>query len=175
MQNYKEIDFGDDYLDDIEPVAQVIKSKKKFKLNKKYIALIIITIAVLAILVKSFSDYRLSGLAQNKIDSDKDIGLLLAKVGRHMLLPESTPNVFVIQDPELLLKDQSFFIGAEKGDRLIVYPESGKAIVYSVSKDLIINSGPVNFNGAAGATSSPQNLVDVKVEGAKTVSKVKTR
>ena len=79
-------------------------------------------------------------------ESIVEIDSILNKVSKHVILPEGKPSIFVVQDPDLLIKQQAFFKGVEKGDSLIVYPEIGKAIIYSNSRDIIVNVGPVTFD-----------------------------
>jgi hypothetical protein len=82
-----------------------------------------------------------------------------------MVLPEGKPAVFVVQDPELLISQQAFFKGAQKDDRLLVYPEAGKAIVYSPKRHMIINVGPVTFDPSKGSgTQTPPAPPAPKVE-----------
>jgi hypothetical protein len=82
---------------------------------------------------------------------------LIKKVQKLMILPDGqTPAVFVIQDPALLSSQQAFFAGSVKGDELLVYSQSGKAIIYSPSRNVIVNVGPVTFDKEkAGANGTP--------------------
>ncbi len=82
--------------------------------------------------------------AQKK--ADQEAVVLVEKVSKHMILPEGKPAIFVVSDPDMLAGQQAFFKGSEKGDSLLVYPEAGKAIVYSSKRDLIVNVGPVTFD-----------------------------
>ncbi|MCU0660002.1 MAG: hypothetical protein MUD00_00045 [Candidatus Pacebacteria bacterium] len=44
------------------------------------------------------------------------------------------------------LYSKHFFKGAQKGDKLVVFPTTGKAIIYSPERDIIVNVGPVTFD-----------------------------
>ncbi len=81
---------------------------------------------------------------------------LLSDLAEVIILPtEEGPSVFDIDDPVLLSQDQDFFVGSVKGDKLVVFPVAGKAIIYRPSKHLIINVGPVFFeNTGAGEQST---------------------
>jgi hypothetical protein len=72
-----------------------------------------------------------------------------------MALPEGSPTVFNIEDPEKLQGQQAFFKGSEKGDQLVVFSESAKAIIYSPSRNIIVNAGPVTFDSDPAAEASP--------------------
>lgn len=79
---------------------------------------------------------------------------LVKEVKKIIVLPESdVPAVFDIQDPVLLINQQAFFAGSEKGDKLLVYPQLGKAIIYSPKRKMIINVGPVTFDQAKSIQS----------------------
>lgn len=76
---------------------------------------------------------------------------LVKEVKKLMILPDTdVPAIFDVQDPTLLASQQAFFVGAEKGDKLLVYPQIGKAIIYSPSRHIIVNVGPVTFDQAKG-------------------------
>ncbi len=80
----------------------------------------------------------------------KENKALLDKVKGMMILPNEDPAIFIIQDPESLIKQQPFFVGSQKDDRLLLYPKAGKAIIYSPSRNIIVNVGPINFPTGAG-------------------------
>jgi hypothetical protein len=71
--------------------------------------------------------------------SDADI---VARAGKHILLPAGIPKVITIGEVEKLKSEQPFFANAVNGDKLLVYPS--KAIIYRVSSDLIIEVAEIN-------------------------------
>lgn len=73
---------------------------------------------------------------------EEEVSEILAAVSGHMLLPaEQNPVVATIVNAESLATEQAFYANAEDGDMLLVYQE--KAIIYSPTRDLIVNVGPV--------------------------------
>ncbi|MBU6370614.1 MAG: hypothetical protein KGH93_00520 [Patescibacteria group bacterium] len=79
---------------------------------------------------------------------------LIAKVGKLVILPsDEQPIVATINDAATLVKQQAFYTGAENGDVVIVYQKAAKAIVYSPSRNIIVNVGPV-FQQPAAQTST---------------------
>ncbi len=81
---------------------------------------------------------------------------LLAKIGRHMILPVGEePVVAVIKDKELLAKEQKFYQDAQNGDYLVVYPKAAKAIIYSPKRNVLVNVGPL-IGQAPTPTPEPQ-------------------
>lgn len=78
--------------------------------------------------------------------AQKEAKVTIESARELIILPEGEPSIFVVQDPDLLASQQAFFKGSVKGDQLLVYPESGKAVIYSPSRNIIVNSGPVTFD-----------------------------
>ncbi len=74
--------------------------------------------------------------------NEKATNELLEKVGKLIVLPnDQEPIVSTIQDIDELAKDQPFFKDAQNGDKVIVYKD--RAIIYSLTKNILINVGPV--------------------------------
>jgi hypothetical protein len=79
--------------------------------------------------------------------AQQELNDIVAAVGRLMILPaDETPTLATVSDPEKL-KDQPFFANAKRGDKVLVYPISRKAILYSPSLNKIIEVAPVNPGG----------------------------
>jgi hypothetical protein len=82
----------------------------------------------------------------------------LAQVGKHMLLPQGDePVVATVDDPGALIKQQAFFLGSVKGDVVLIFPKTQRAILYSPSRNKIVNAGPViagNQNKADTASTT---------------------
>ncbi|MCX6712282.1 MAG: hypothetical protein NT041_01155 [Candidatus Vogelbacteria bacterium] len=86
--------------------------------------------------------------------SEAQAKAILAKLAVHMVLPTGeVPQIGQIDDPVQAAKAQPFVAGAIKGDLLIVYVKAAKAIVYSPSRDLVVNVGPVSMNPEKPATA----------------------
>ena len=69
-----------------------------------------------------------------------DESAVLEQLSRHMLLPEEVPSIATIVDVDTLIADQSFYVGSQNGDQLILYPQSQRAIIYSPARDIIVNA-----------------------------------
>lgn len=121
------------------------KGSGKFKLGRKS-KIAILALIVLSLGVYAYSKYTSTDAYKAK-NAEKETVALVKDVGELMVLPaDENPAIFVVQDPSVLISQQLFFKGAEKGDKLMVYPKAGKAILYSTSKNMIINVGPVTFD-----------------------------
>jgi hypothetical protein len=80
--------------------------------------------------------------------NQQEVQRIVEKVNRLIVLPEDEqPVVATITDAESLSTQQDFFLGASNGDKVVIY--QSKAIIYSPSKDIIVNVGPVNIEGPA--------------------------
>jgi|SRR3989338_4062746 len=49
-----------------------------------------------------------------------------------------------VSDPEIL-RGQPFFAKAKKGDKVLIYPQSKKAVLYNPSIKKVIEIAPINF------------------------------
>ncbi len=83
--------------------------------------------------------------------SQNELQETITAVGKLMVLPiGETPTIATVSDPEKL-KGQPFFARAQKGDKVLVYTTSQKAILYSPSLNKIVEVAPVN-TGSSGAS-----------------------
>lgn len=74
----------------------------------------------------------------------KQVDELVAKVGRHIVLPEGEePAMAEIKDAEMLAKDQPFYKDARNGDKVLIYFKAQKAYIYDPVRDVLVNVGPV--------------------------------
>jgi hypothetical protein len=69
---------------------------------------------------------------------------MLAKLGNIMILPEGEePVVSTVTDAEGLKDGAPFYRNAKNGDKILIYAESGKIIIYREGENLIVNAGPI--------------------------------
>ena len=70
---------------------------------------------------------------------------LLASVSKLIVLPEGeAPTIATVTDPERL-KDQPFFANAKTGDKVLIYTNARKAILYSPDQNKIVEVAPINI------------------------------
>jgi hypothetical protein len=122
-------------------------------MNKKVIKNLIPVIAVVAILLAGYFYTQMYKLKKNpNVVAQAEVADLVSKIGELVLLPEGeTPTVATVSDPEAL-KDQTFFAQAVKGDKVLIYAQAKKAILYSVSMNKIIEVAPLNIGNAKSVT-----------------------
>lgn len=93
----------------------------------------------------------------------EDTAALLGKIKKHMVLPEEDPTIATITDAENLTQQQPFYVGSQNGDKLLIFPNAKKAIIYSEARDKLINVGPIYFNAPKTAEEST-NPVDTNTK-----------
>lgn len=70
--------------------------------------------------------------------AQKEIKAITGRIGKFMELPEGeVPTLATVSDREKL-NGQQFFLNAENGDKVLVYPKAKKAILYRPSSGKII-------------------------------------
>lgn len=127
--------------------------KKLFAgINK--LALILIGVTALALAAAVFFYAENMKLKENpQIASQKETQELVAKVSKLAVLPAGeTPTVATVSDPAAL-KDQAFFAQAQKGDKVLIYTNSKKAILYSVTLNRILDVAPLNIGSTRAAST----------------------
>ncbi len=107
-------------------------------------------VAVVAILGAGFLSYKLYAMKKSPtVAAQAEVASLVEKVGKLIVLPENeTPTIATVSDPDILSKE-AFFAQAEKGDKVLIYTTSQKAILFSVSKNKILSVAPLNLGDTA--------------------------
>lgn len=143
-----------------KPGLPLVKKLEK-KLKNPYLYIVPASIGILA--AGGFFMYSLFG-SQNQLPdllksaSEKVLGTeevkgssakqltndqLLAEVGELYLLPKEAAEVATVVDVEKLRKDEDFFDVAENGDKLLVFKEAKKVILYRPSEKKIVDVAPL--------------------------------
>lgn len=121
-----------------------------------------IYILVVAVLTSGTSAYYFYNEAVGlKKDPDKigreEIAKLIARVGNLIVLPEGeTPTIATVADPQKL-KDQAFFARAKTGDKVLIYTNAKKALLYDVENNKIVEVAPINIGTPAPKPEVPQD------------------
>lgn len=99
--------------------------------------------------------------------SDKDVKALVAKVGKHMVLPDETPQIVAIANADQLKIDQPFFRSSQNGDQLLVY--ANRVILYRPSTDQVVDIAQIRLSPTAlpvasvSATRTPSPTIKPEV------------
>ena len=123
------------------------------KLKQKFSSIIVPLIAIVAIVLSGYFYSQIRSLKKNpNVAAQQEVTDLVARVSRLIVLPtDETPTVATVSDPEAL-KDQAFFVNAQKGDKVLIYAQAKKAILYSVTLGKIIDVAPLNIGANKGVT-----------------------
>ena len=109
------------------------------------------------ILVSAYATYNVIvkypdnfGLLKGPSIIKKEEQALIAEISRTLNLPQDEePTIATVSEPEKLT-DQSFFKDSQTGDRVIIYQNSKKVILYRPSEKRVIEVGVVNINQQQG-------------------------
>lgn len=114
-------------------------------------------ITVLALVAAGYLYYQMTQLKKSpQATVAKETKEVVSKVSKLVALPtDEQPTIATVADPALL-KDQAFFAKAEKGDKVLIYTNAKKAILYSVKMNKVIDIAPLNIgNTPPPATATP--------------------
>lgn len=103
-------------------------------------------ITVAALLVAYYYYSEAGRLRENpQIVAQNEVAQVVTRVGELIILPESEqPTVATVTDPERL-REQPFFAKAKVGDRVLIYTNARKAILYDPEQHKIIEVAPLNI------------------------------
>lgn len=135
------------------------RRSSKRKLKKFLIALIIIVLAAGA----GYFAYKYNQanneakrLSDPKVAATQQVDNLVAQVGKLVELPSGqTPTVATVTDSKKLAS-QTFFKNAVNGDKVLIYTQAKRAVLYRPSTNKVIEIAPLNIgsNGQASGTSA---------------------
>ena len=104
------------------------------------------------------------GLSKGTQSTQEDVKKLLSEVGKLITLPNGEdPTVATVTDVEKV-KEQAFFKNAKNGDKVIIYTNAKKAILYRPSERRIIEVGAVNINQQPTEETTEEMEEDVETE-----------
>lgn len=95
---------------------------------------------------------ELSSLSDPKTSSSKQATELVNHISKYLVLPNETPTIATVNDVSKL-QGQQFFQNAQNGDKVLIFPKSGRALLYRPSTGKIIEYAPVNLNSGASNAS----------------------
>ena len=145
---------------------------KKKKLGLKTILRVVVILALMGFAGWSFFKYQKAQETVDKLSNPeaqqeaiaKEREDILAKVGKLMILPEDEePTVASVDDAEVLSQYQPFFRNASNGDKVILYVKSGKSIIYSPEKNIIVNVGTISVQGNNVTKLDTENPLTVEI------------
>lgn len=139
----------------VDNVGPTRRSKpSRFKIRKfGRVAKIIVALAILLLIAGGYvyQTKRINNLKkENSRLSDpqqaaqQEANRLKSDVAQLIELPNETPTIATVVDVEKL-KTQAFFANAQNGDRVLLFPQAKKAILYRPTTKKIIEVAPINI------------------------------
>lgn len=115
--------------------------------KSKVINIVIIFVTIIALSFGGYFYYKLNKFQNTPKDlKEKEASSLVEMISSHYLFPvNESPTIATVSDPEAL-KTGSPFIGAMKGDKVFIFSQTGKAILYRPSIDKIVEIVSVKNN-----------------------------
>ena len=115
---------------------------------RQNVLMIVAVVAVVALGSTFYFYSEYSALKNPDKSTQEETAKLIAQVGKLMVLPEGeVPTLAIVSDPEKL-KDQAFFTNAKKGDRVLIYTNARKAILYNPETNKIVEVAPINIGNS---------------------------
>ena len=131
--------------------VNVQKDRKSKKLGIGLAALALLAVIVVGALIYGYIDAksdvkRLSNPAEaSKLEKTE----LVVKTSQLIELPKNEePTIATVKDVSKL-QSQTFFKNAQNGDKVLIYTQAKRAILYRPSTDKVIESAPVNLGNSA--------------------------
>lgn len=134
--------------------------KRRFPFDKKYSKLVVILVVLVLVGAAGYfylQYQKTNSLLQNPNQaSQEETKNLINQVGKLIQLPTNeSPTIATVSDISKL-SDQQFFKNAVNGDKVLIYSQAQKAILYRPSINKIIEVAPVNIGRSASPNANPQ-------------------
>jgi hypothetical protein len=132
------------------------KPEQKGKSKKSRIAFAVLFIVALISLYQNFRFWnQLKGYNNPQVSTKDDVKKTLDQVGKLLVLPsDETPTIATVSDLSQL-KSQPFFANAQVGDKVIIYSNNHKAILWRPSDNKLVEVAPLTVN--SGQSNEVQN------------------
>lgn len=143
----------------VVPTAVSTNSPKTPKDNKAIARAVLEAVLILALIGVGYYAYGLHDKNQDlktqvstlkanpQIVIKQQTDDLIAKVGSLISLPKGeSPTVANVTDAATARKQSAFFNTAQNGDKVLLYPKAGLAILYRPSTNKIVLQAPLTFN-----------------------------
>lgn len=108
---------------------------------------VVIGLLVFLLICSAFFAWNFYGQAKknNTPLRTDDKTAIIQNIGKHVLLPVGEEPVFATVTDPAKLTDQPFFLHAQTGDKVLVFPKGKRAILYRPSTDRIIEMMPIDL------------------------------
>lgn len=123
--------------------------------EKRTLPVMVVLVVLLFVAVGSAGYFYYQYRNTASVKEAKEIEDLTKEINRSFLLPENeTPTLATVTDKEKLA-DQPFFQKSENGDKVLIYSQSGRAVLYRPSLKKIVDITSVNVNPQTAQNTPP--------------------
>jgi hypothetical protein len=131
------------------PTSRPVVAKNGGAATKLLGVLVIALAAATAYFYVQYSDLKADPAKESQAEVDR----LVAQVSKLIVLPEDEkPTVATVTDVEKL-KDQPFFARAENGNKVLIYTQAKKAILFDPIENKLIEVAPINIGDGQTRTA----------------------
>ena len=128
--------------------------KKKVFLTGFIIFVIILFVSAAGAAGYFYKQYNDIKNNPNKVSTD-EINSITSAISKFMDLPTGeTPTLATVTDKEKL-KDQDFFKNSENGDKILIYANAKKAVLYRPSAGKVIEVAPLLIGDGSNQETNP--------------------
>lgn len=141
--------------------ASDVPSKKTLPRNIQYAIAAALIVLALVPSVYFYTQYQQAQarLTNPNLFAAEEAKKYIDQVGKLMILPSGeTPTIATVNDKDKL-KNQPFFAKTENGDKVLIYTNAKKAILFRPSIDKIIDVAPINVSASGSATTGTQQTI----------------
>lgn len=101
-------------------------------------------------------------LKNPQLANDSEIRAITQTINRFMDLPKETPTLATITDVTAL-KDQAFFNKAKNGDKILIYPNDRKVVLFRPAGSRVIDVAPLVIGDLPKINPQPEKQEPIKV------------
>jgi len=118
------------------------------KLGKILIFVTLIFLVIVFLITTIITQRELINLKKNPNQiAQQETQKLINQVSKLILLPtDEIPIINIVGDAEELKKTQPFFLNAKNGDKVLIYANAKKAILYDSVNNKIIEVAPLSID-----------------------------
>lgn len=147
-------------------------------LSKPVVMIVIGALIVVGLVGGSFFYYKAQQDQANPENQQKavqeEIKKIVAEVGKLIELPTGEdPTVATVTDITKL-QDQPFFAKAKNGDKVLIYTNAKKAILYDPKEKKVLDVAPINIGSASAQTVQSKVVLRNSTTAAGLTTKIET-
>lgn len=144
--------------DDISGLENVPYEQTVRKIQFPYKRTLVVGVVIVVAFIAGMFYFHWFGVGLSaKERAQIELKTAVTAVGKLILLrKDDSPVLAKITDAKKLAAQQPFFTNAKDGDELLIFQKSARAIIYSPTRNIIINVGPIRRPNKPNATAPQQ-------------------